>query len=394
MENEVKEVKKETKKTAPKKQTKPKAPVKTKIDPKTGTLKVVPSKSTAKGSKTTKKASTKTTTKKETTKKEVVKKTTPKKKTPKETLETVETTSSDIIKTPRKRTTPIVLPSLDEKVPVVTEVKEDVTETPLEIKEEQTVENNESIENPVENPTIVEEQIETPQDTQTLTTDKEPQKRRGRKPSDNPLPKKSSRELTIEPPKREPKVEPKKEEKKPVEPVVIVRPTPKKPHNFTKEEKVIYKKLQEAFNYVANLTNVIEERTMDTKLIPDLTVGELHVMEAVDKNNNKPMTLIAKELKVTVGSLTISLNRLVQKGYLLRTRHEMDHRIILVSITPKGKKALKTHDAFHDTILGLVLDSLTLKQTYTVMNQFALVLENYFDPKTIGKETPKKGSKK
>jgi len=380
MENEIK---KETKKSTPKKETKPKAPVKTKIDPKTGTLKVVAPKAPKKDatkSKTTKKATTKSTTSKSSTKttskeKKVAKpKATPKKKE----VKVEEQIIAPVVEAPTSTTTDIV----DEAIKVL----DDVTLNPQP-----------SIPNvPVVEPIDI---ANIPNETEEVTTSpsEKPEpaaKKRGRKPSENPLPKKSSRELTIEPPKREPKVEPKKEEKKPAEPVVIVRPTPKKTHTFTKEEKVLYKKLQEAFNYVANLTNVIEERTMDTKLIPDLTVGELHVIEAVDKNNNKPMTLIAKELKVTVGSLTISLNRLVQKGYLLRTRHEMDHRIILVSITPKGKKALKTHDAFHDTIIGLVLDSLTLKQTYTVMNQFAMVLENYFDPKTIGTQTQKKGSKK
>ena len=42
------------------------------------------------------------------------------------------------------------------------------------------------------------------------------------------------------------------------------------------------------------MANVIEERTMDVKNIPDLTIGELHVIEMVNKYNNKPMTLIAK----------------------------------------------------------------------------------------------------
>ena len=67
-----------------------------------------------------------------------------------------------------------------------------------------------------------------------------------------------------------------------IEPVVdntpkqIVRPTPKKTHQWTKEEKVLYKQLEESFNTIANMTMVIEERTMDTKNIPNLTIGELH----------------------------------------------------------------------------------------------------------------------
>lgn len=354
MENEViVEKKKTTRKAAPK----PKTPPKTKIDPKTGTLKVVETKkqtekkkTTSKAKKSTAKSTTKSTTKKTTTSK-------PKRVKKEEPVK------------------PIIVETTPEVVDVPVEIN-DVVNIPNDIETDHTI-SEQSIEEIKEEKVDVEEQ---PIVEKAVVT--EP-KRRGRKPSENPLPKKSSRELTIEPPKRQPKEEPKKEEKKNLEPEVIVRPKPKKVHNFTKEEKVLYKALSESFNYVANLTNVIEERTMDTKLINDLTIGELHVIEAVDKLNNKPMSLIAKYLKVTVGSLTISINRLVQKGYLLRTRHEMDHRIILVSITPKGKKVLKVHDAFHETILGLVLDSITLAQAHRVMTQFSMVLENYFDPKSI-----------
>lgn len=355
----------ETKKPAKKAPAK-KAPVKTKIDPKTGTLKVVESKP----KKDTKKKDTKDTKKKD-TKKSTTKKTTTKKTTTKKTQD----------KSTTKKTTTPKTKKVDNKVTDVVEVVENI-ETPVEEVVESVVAKDVEVVESI-TPTVPEVKVSN-----------EP-KRRGRKPSENPLPKVSSRDLTIEPPKRQPKEEPKKKAKdEPKEPEVIVRPTPKKTKVLTKEEKVIYKKLEEAFNYVANLTMVVEEKTMDTKVVSDLTVGELHVIEMVDKNNNKPMTLIANKLKVTVGSLTIAINRLVQKGYLLRTRHEMDHRIILVSTTQKGKKVLKAHDKFHEDILGLVLEGVTLQQAMKVMTQFALVLENYYDPKTIVTSAEKKGTKK
>ena len=195
------------------------------------------------------------------------------------------------------------------------------------------------------------------------------------------LPKKSSKELTIEVPKKEP--------------VALVRPTPKKQKELSKEDKVLYKQLCEAFDFVVNLGNVIEDRTMDRKQIPDLALGELHVIETVNKNNNKPMTLIAKKEHVTVGALTTCVNRLVQKGYLLRTRDEMDQRVILLSVTQKGKKVLKVHDKFHDDIIGLTLEGVNLAQATKVMTQFAHILEVYYDPSLLNvKEPAKKGQKK
>ncbi len=203
---------------------------------------------------------------------------------------------------------------------------------------------------------------------------KEPKKR-------TKLPKKSSKELTIEVPKKEPEV--------------LVRPTPKKQKELSKEDKVLYKQLCEAFDFVVNMGNVIEDRTMDRKLIPDLALGELHVIETVNKNNNKPMTLIAKKEHVTVGALTTCVNRLVQKGYLLRTRDEMDQRVILLSVTQKGKKVLKVHDKFHDDIIGLTLENVNLAPATKVMTQFAHILEVYYDPSLLNvKEPAKKGQKK
>ena len=155
----------------------------------------------------------------------------------------------------------------------------------------------------------------------------------------------------------------------------------KKLKSMTKEEKQMYKKLWEHFNYIANLTMVIEEKMMDSKQIADLTIGEMHVLETVDKYNGQPMTKIANALKVTVGSLTIGVNRLIAKDYLIRVRDEKDHRVVNLSVTPKAKKVLKLHDKFHEDILLGVLDGVTIRDATKVMAQFNRVLENYINPK-------------
>ena len=177
-------------------------------------------------------------------------------------------------------------------------------------------------------------------------------------------------------------------------PVEIVRPVPKKFKLATKEEKAQFKKLEESFDYLVNLASVVEEKTMDKEEIPDITLGELHVIQMVKKLNNKPMTLIANNLKVTVGSLITCLNRLIQKDYIIRTRDEMDNRVILLSITPKAQKVLKAHDKFHDDILGLLLENgVTLPQATKVLSTLNTVLEVYYDPIHNSFTKEEKGSK-
>ena len=93
------------------------------------------------------------------------------------------------------------------------------------------------------------------------------------------------------------------------------------------------------FDYLVNMARVVEERTMDTKNIPDLTIGELYVIETVSKNNNKPMSFIANKLKVSVGALTTGVNWIVKKGYLNRIRDIEDHRVVRLLLLLKGEKS-------------------------------------------------------
>ena len=123
------------------------------------------------------------------------------------------------------------------------------------------------------------------------------------------------------------------------------------------------------------MTTVIESQKMDTTVIKDLTLGEVHVLETVAINNNKPMTFIANKQKITVGALTTMINRLVQKGYLVRTRDEMDNRVIRLN-TNSTNKDFKSYDKFRDDIVGLALDRVTIRDTAKVMVMFLKCLKS------------------
>ena len=58
------------------------------------------------------------------------------------------------------------------------------------------------------------------------------------------------------------------------------------------------------------------------------------------------MSSIARELSVTVGTLTIAMNSLVKKGYVERTRGLEDRRVVYISLSEKGRKAYGHHAQF------------------------------------------------
>ena len=71
------------------------------------------------------------------------------------------------------------------------------------------------------------------------------------------------------------------------------------------------------------------------------------------------MSTIAKKLSVTVGTLTISMNSLVKKGYVVRRRSEEDRRVVFISLSEKGRNAYFHHKRFHEQMIQGAIDGLT-----------------------------------
>lgn len=120
----------------------------------------------------------------------------------------------------------------------------------------------------------------------------------------------------------------------------------------------------------------IEERAIKTGEFKELTVNDMHVIEVIDVYEPKNMTTVARALSVTTGTLTISVNGLVKKGYVERTRSEEDRRVVLVSLTERGRKAHAMHQSFHQQMIAAVVEGLTqdeqlvLERALSNINQF------------------------
>ena len=120
----------------------------------------------------------------------------------------------------------------------------------------------------------------------------------------------------------------------------------------------------------------IEEQAVKTGEFRELTVNDMHVIEAIDVREPRNMTSVARSLKVTTGTLTISVNGLVKKGYVERTRSEEDRRVVLVSLTEKGRKAHAQHERFHQRMIQAVVEGLDeeeqviLEKALTSVNRF------------------------
>ena len=111
----------------------------------------------------------------------------------------------------------------------------------------------------------------------------------------------------------------------------------------------------------------IEERAIITEEFKDITNNDMHVIEAIGISTMKNMSTIARALSVTVGTLTISMNSLVKKGYVVRNQSEKDRRVVYISLTEKGRKAYRHHEEFHKKMIDAMTKDLSQEETQVLV---------------------------
>ena len=129
--------------------------------------------------------------------------------------------------------------------------------------------------------------------------------------------------------------------------------------------------LREFNKILVKLFNDILDYEADALTTPefkDLTNNDIHVISAIGQNTRKNMSMIAQELSVTIGSLTIAINSLVRKGYVIRERSDKDRRVVFVKLSLKGEKAFVQYEDFHNDMVSAMLEDLVMDEKTILMN--------------------------
>ena len=98
-----------------------------------------------------------------------------------------------------------------------------------------------------------------------------------------------------------------------------------------KIEDILNKLLVQLFNDILQ----IEEKSLKNTQFTDLSITEIHTIEAIGLDRSRTMGEIAHDLRITVGTLTTAITKLIKKGYVERKRIEEDRRVVLVNLTSK-----------------------------------------------------------
>lgn len=119
-----------------------------------------------------------------------------------------------------------------------------------------------------------------------------------------------------------------------------------------------------------------------------LTTTELHVIEAIG-NQSLSMNNLSDKLGITMGTATVAINKLSNKGFITRKRSDNDRRKVFVSLSKKGEDALTYHNNFHKMIISSITKNIETENLEIFTTVFNKILENlknqveFFKPDVI-----------
>ena len=116
-------------------------------------------------------------------------------------------------------------------------------------------------------------------------------------------------------------------------------------------EKVI-REINSILVNIFNLIEKLEEESIQGSSFQNVSITEVHTLEAIGGGRPRTMTHVANILGISVSTLTTAVGKLVKKGYVVRSRDEEDGRIVRIALTEEGRKILESHQAFHREMVG------------------------------------------
>ncbi len=146
------------------------------------------------------------------------------------------------------------------------------------------------------------------------------------------------------------------------------------------------KKINDILVNLFNVVYKLEEKALKESTRRDLSLTELHTLVAIGEGKPKTMSQVAAALQISVGTLTVSVSRLVKKGYAERFRIPEDKRIVKVKLTEEGAAAVREHEAFHISMIRDAVSQIPEEQ----LGKFIESIDNINEYLVMRKHPPAK----
>lgn len=119
-------------------------------------------------------------------------------------------------------------------------------------------------------------------------------------------------------------------------------------------------RLVENFYEVERVVGALDKvpRSYDTEYL--LYTNEVHTLKMIAQNEGINQKTLSERMLRTKGATSVMVDKLMQKGLVVRKPSEEDARIMNLFLTPEGRKVNKAHICYDEKKIGIWRESLNI----------------------------------
>ncbi len=121
------------------------------------------------------------------------------------------------------------------------------------------------------------------------------------------------------------------------------------------------------FQDLSSKIHEIKEQAFRRSDCQDLSVANLHYIDVISTLHNPTFVELAKKLGLSKPSVTIMVNKLLEKGYVQKTRSPDDGRVFYITLTAKGRKIATSYHEAQQKVVEYISSKLTPKDVETLI---------------------------
>ena len=137
-----------------------------------------------------------------------------------------------------------------------------------------------------------------------------------------------------------------------------------------------YNELNKLLKSTYNTVNDLQEKKVKKNKHLNLTISELHLMEAISEyleQGGATITDLANDMNYTLSAATIAVNGLVKKGYICKEQDPQDKRSVRILLTERGEKINQVHIYIHKRLMRDLSKELDDKELEILMKSLTKI---------------------
>jgi DNA-binding MarR family transcriptional regulator len=119
------------------------------------------------------------------------------------------------------------------------------------------------------------------------------------------------------------------------------------------------KELKQIVEKLSGMMGQMEEEAKEQFNFAGLTLIQMHYLEVINYLDNPNITELAAALRLKKPTVTVAVEKLIEKDYLFKVQSDADRRSQHIHLTEKGKLINEMHDYAHRRIVEYIGRNLT-----------------------------------